>query len=158
MKFDNSTARASVTIDGLDFTVPQPFGEGHVCTANEASALNQLLVENTRNNFAQKIKRAKEKSEEIPEQADLDAYVAGYEFGVRSVVSSDPVQVEARDIVLPHVKASIQKAGGKISDFSNKDLMQKCDEIIARNPQVLEQARKLVAEKAKIGSQELVME
>lgn len=157
MKFDTSTTRANVTIDGLDFTVPQPFGEGHTCTANEAAALNQLLVENTRNNFAQKIKRAKEKEEELPNQGNLDDYVAGYEFGVRSVVSSDPIQVEAREIVLPFLKAHIQKQGGKISDFSSKELNTKCDELIAKNPQVLEQAKKIVAQKQAIGSSELAI-
>lgn len=157
MDYSNETHRATVTIDGLEFTIPQPFEDGHTCTANEASALNQLLVENTRNNFAQKIKRAKEKGEELPEQSDLDAYVSGYEFGVRSVQTSDPVQVEAREIVLPHIKASIQTAGGKISDYTNKQLMEKCDEVIAKNPQVREQAAAIVRQKQDIGSASLVM-
>lgn len=157
MKFDSTTPRGSVTISGLEFTVPQPFTEGHVVNANEASALNQLLIENTRNNFASRIKKAQEKGEDLPEQADLDAYVSGYEFGVRSATTSDPIQIEAREIVLPHVKKAILSAGGKISDHTVKQLMEKCDEVIANNPHVLDEAAAIVKQKAAIGQKELVI-
>ena len=45
-----------IIIQGVTFNVPTPYAEGHVLATNEASALNQLLHENLRNNFASKVK------------------------------------------------------------------------------------------------------
>lgn len=155
MKYDSNTPRTEVTIDSENFTVPQPFADGHVCTAHEASALNQLLVENSRNNFAARIKRAKEKGTDIPTQADLDAYISEYEFGERRATSGDPVQREAIELARPHVLNAIKKAGGNLKDYKASEITTKAAELVAKNPQLLEQAKGIVAQKAAIGSAEL---
>lgn len=157
MDFNTKTPRASVTIDGIEFTVPQPFTEGHVCTANEAHALNQILVENSRNNFASRIKRAKEKGTAQPTQAELDEYLSGYAFGERRAGGLDAVTAEAVELALVHVKKAITKSGGKISDYKAKDLEAKALEVVGKNPQLLEQAKAIVAQKASIGSQEITL-
>lgn len=95
--YTEETAKKTITIANVEYVIPQPFAEGHVCTANEANALNQLLAENCRNNFAEKVKKADEGSK--PTQEEFDAYVAGYEFGVRSVTTKDPIEKEMRKIV-----------------------------------------------------------
>ena len=46
-----------VTIAGNVFAVPLRYAAGHVITEGEASALNQTLCENVRNNLAPKIKK-----------------------------------------------------------------------------------------------------
>jgi hypothetical protein len=95
VQFNEETARKNITISEKTFSIPQPFAEGHVCSANEASVLNQILAENCRNNFAPKVK----KEPELATQEAFDKYVATYQFGVRSVSSSDPVQKLMREIV-----------------------------------------------------------
>lgn len=97
VKYTEETARKIITIANTEYSIPQPFAEGHVCSVNEANALNQLLAENCRNNFAEKVKKAEDGNK--PSQEDFEKYVAGYEFGVRSVTSSDPVEKEMRKIV-----------------------------------------------------------
>jgi len=58
MKYTTETPRNDLVIQGVTFTIPAPFVEGHVCTGNEAAALNQLLAENVRNNSASKVNAA----------------------------------------------------------------------------------------------------
>lgn len=94
--YTNETPKKVITIANVEYSIPQPFAEGHVCTANEANALNQLLAENCRNNFAEKVKKAEDVK---PTQEEFEAYVAGYEFGVRSVSTKDPIEKEMRKIV-----------------------------------------------------------
>ena len=52
MKFDPTTPTANCTVQGLSFACPQPYAEGQTLSEKEAGALNQLLIENVRNNFA----------------------------------------------------------------------------------------------------------
>lgn len=111
--FTEETSRKNIIIKKVEYTIAQPFAEGHVCTANEANALNQLLSENVRNNFAPKV----EKSEVAPTQEDLDNYVAGYQFGVRSVSSSDPVEKVMRQLVERKLIEAL-KARGKTNPAS----------------------------------------
>lgn len=118
VEYTNETARKNITICDKIYSIPQPFAEGHVCSANEASVLNQILAENCRNNFAPKIKKDPSVA---PSQEDFDKYVAGYQFGVRSVSSSDPVQKEMRNIVENALVAAMNKKGLKKSAMSKED-------------------------------------
>lgn len=48
--YTEETSRKQITIAEKIYSIPQPFAEGHVCSANEASVLNQILAENCRYN------------------------------------------------------------------------------------------------------------
>ncbi len=99
----------SVTIAGAPFQVMERYEEGHELTAGEASALNQTLRENVRNNLAKK---------EGLTQADVDAYAAEYEFGVRTPGAgrtADPIMTEYMRLARVKIKEAL-KAKGKSAD------------------------------------------
>jgi len=105
----------TITIADHEFTVSQPYIEGHVVTEAEAKALNQVRAENIRNNMASKVKLAfgEAPTEEV-NASTIEAIVAAYDseyiFTLASVGAgkrpTDPVEVEAFKI-----------ARGLFSDF-----------------------------------------
>lgn len=131
--FTEETSRKNIIIKKVEYTIAQPFAEGHVCTANEANALNQLLSENVRNNFAPKV----EKSEVAPTQEDLDNYVAGYQFGVRSVNSSDPVEKVMRQLVERKLIEALKARGKNKSSLSSEEFKNAIDAAVEKNRDVL---------------------
>jgi len=142
MQFDSSTPRNEITIQELPFTVPAPFKAGHQVNENEAAALNQILAENVRNNFAAKIKASKEKNEAPPSQSDLDAYVSEYEFGVRRGGTADPVMKEALALAKTAISAKLKAAGKSVTAA---DLTALAEEAVDKHPQLLEKAAAIVA-------------
>jgi hypothetical protein len=100
----------TITIAGKSFVVSSPYVEGDLgrpLTAGEAHTLNQTRHENIRNNFAKKVKEAKE-GEDL--QSLISKYDEDYEFGVRGEgggVSRDPVEVEARGLARAAIKAKL---------------------------------------------------
>lgn len=129
----SETPRTTITIAGESFSVPQPYAEGHVLNANEASALNQTYAENVRNNQASKVKEHKEAGTFDAEvfQGSIDDYCDGYEFGVRTGGgrSGDPVRQEAMNIMRDQVRQAIVKQGKKLADYSAKQI----SELAAKN-------------------------
>jgi hypothetical protein len=111
---NESTPRSSIVIAGETFTVPQPYGAGHVLTSNEASAMNQVFAENVRNNLASKVKALKEAGTFASDvfQGTVDDYTNDYEFGQRTGGgrSGDPVQAEAMSIARDLIRQAISKA------------------------------------------------
>jgi hypothetical protein len=91
-----------ITIQGQTFRVPIRYAAGHTLTEGEASALNQTLHENLRNNFARKVAEGSEAG--IPQetlQQQLDDYANDYQFGVRTGgggFRGDPVMTMAMNI------------------------------------------------------------
>jgi hypothetical protein len=132
VQFTEETARKNITINDKPFTVPQPFAEGHVLTANEASALNQVLSENVRNNIAPRIK----KGEEI-NQASIDDYVAKYEFGIRSVSTTDPVQKEMRKLAEEALNKKLAASGHSKSKLTKEQYNEMVDAILAEHQEKL---------------------
>ena len=105
----------TITIADHEFSVSQPYAEGHVVTEAEAKALNQVRAENIRNNMASKVKLAfgEAPTEEVNAstiEALVAEYDAAYVFTLASVGAgkrpTDPVEVEA-----------IKIARGLFSDF-----------------------------------------
>ena len=134
----------SITIAGKPYNVEARFAEGHVLTANEASALNQTFFENLRNNFASKAK-------EGADQAAFDEYAASYQFGVRTGGggSRDPIEVEAMSIARDTVKDMIRKAGKKLSDYSAAAISETAGKLLGhevKGQEIRELAKKRVAE------------
>lgn len=130
VQFTENTVRQDIKVNKVSYTIACPFEEGHVCTANEAKALNQLLKENVRNNFASKIKP----DEPVPSQEEFDKYVAGYEFGIRSITSSDPVMKEMIKIAEGLVMKGLEKAGVTKKALGTENFNKKVDEILS-NPE-----------------------
>lgn len=139
MNFNAETPRNEITIQGTVYTVPAPFVEAHPITAGEASALNQLLAENVRNNVAGKIKAEVAKAEEekrdpVPfTQEEVDEYVADYEFGVRRAggsreASLPPEEREARRIAREMIGAKLKEKGLTIKSVAP----EKMEELVAQ--------------------------
>lgn len=101
-----------ITIQGTVFRVPVRYAAGHTLNDGEASALNQTLHENLRNNFAKKVAEGQEAG--LPQetlQQQLDDYANDYAFGVRTGgggFRGDPVMTQAmnmaRDLVRNQIK------------------------------------------------------
>src|SRR4051812_41959037 len=103
------TEAASLTINGNSYTIADRYEEGHELTAGEASALNQTLRENVRNNLSKK---------EGLTQDHVNEYAASYQFGVRTAGAgrtSDPVMAEFMRLAKTKIKDAL-KANGKKAD------------------------------------------
>lgn len=140
-----SLEAVNVTIAGNQFTVMERYEEGHELTAGEASALNQTLRENVRNNLAKK---------ENLTQADVDEYANEYQFGVRTPGTgrtSDPVMTEFMRLARAKIKDSL-KAKGKTADA---DAINEAAKKLATMPQgeaLMQLARQRVEEAKSIAS------
>lgn len=133
---NESTPRTEITIAGETFSVAQPYAEGHVLTANEASALNQTFAENIRNNMAAKVKEFKESTtwDHDVVQGRVDDYVDEYEFGVRTGGgrTGDPVRAEAMNIARDLVRREIQRQGKKLADYTAARISELAKSILDR--------------------------
>lgn len=161
-------ARSKV-INGLSFSILQPYEAGHTLTDVEARVLNQTRAENVGNNVRQTIKDMLEgagKFEGSPqEEAEVQAFVtefdAAYEFKTASEggrTSRDPYETEARKIARDLIKSSLAAKGRKLSDVpegldeaSWKDKLEAEVDRIANSDKVLAAAKKTVDAKRKQG-------
>lgn len=155
---------SSITIQGMEFEVPQPYTAGtYELTAGEASALNQTLAENLRNNFAPRIKAVMAEyrkangladDAEVP-LASLDQdslaeefaeYAKSYEFGVRRAggvrTPSDPVEREAQRIATDRVRAAFKEQNVKISSVPKEKLQEIVTAVLAKYPEIREEAKR----------------
>ena len=152
----------TLNIYGQEFTVTQPFAEGHVLTPGEAKQLNQVRAENVRNNFASKIKEAVEagdtaKLNEVREAfAKYDAEYVMTLSSVGTSRSTDPVEREARSLAREYLKAHLAKSGRSMTktpegetDESWKEKVAGEVDRIAATEQILKLAKRQVEQKAK---------
>lgn len=108
-----------ITISEREFTIPQPFAAGHVCTEGDAKALNQTYAEAIRNNFASKVKIAfgDAPTEELNPstiEALVAEYAANYVFTIGNVstkVTMSPVEKEALKIAATLLDAKLAEKG-----------------------------------------------
>lgn len=136
----------TITIQGVEFTIGAPYSAGHVLTAGEASALNQLRGENIRNNFAGKMKSAKDKGETIPGQTELAKYDAEYVFGVRSAAGPrlDPVERKARQLAAVEVEKLIKSKGLKKAALPEGKFDELVSAFLDKYPAFREKAKTIV--------------
>lgn len=152
-----------ITIQGLEFTVPVRYSEGHTLTAGEASALNQVFHENLRNNFAVKIKKLKEVEEELDVaklQDSLSAYADEYQFGIRTAGGprsvADPVKREALNLAKAAIKAALSAKGKSLKDAGGTEwLNDKAEELVLARPAFMEQAKARLDEMKSLASDAL---
>jgi hypothetical protein len=149
------TPRAEVTIQGAVFTIPVPYAAGHTLTEGEASQLNQVLLENIRNNVAGKIKARAEKGEATVTQAEVDSYVESYEMGVRRQGTGEarltPVEREARRIARDRISTALKARNQKVEKEQMEDLVSK----LASREDIVREAQKRVKAVEKISIEEL---
>ena len=140
-----------ITIAGETFSAPMRYEEGHELTAGEAAALNQTYHENLRNNFAKKVKDAKEAGsfDLAAFQGEFDTYAEAYQFGLRvggGGVTRDPVMSEAMSIARGQIRVALRKKGVKIASVDAAALTAAAKKLIDKNPQIMELAKQRVEE------------
>jgi|SRR5215471_10132145 len=162
----------SMTIQGLQFDIKTPYKEGHVLTAGEASQLNQVRMENIRNNFASTIRNAAAEyrkannlkdEDEVPvdqlDKDDLDEKLAEYDnsyvMGLRGGPTGprtpqDPIMREAHRIALEKVKTALKKKNVTISSVSKEKMEEYITGVIAKYPDIMEEAKRRVSAGAEI--------
>ena len=167
MEVTADTPVSSITIQSLSFDAPQPYKAGpRTLTEGEASALNQTLAENLRNNFAVKIqdkKNAYKEANKLPDDAEvasdqldkeeLDAmfadYAKDYEFGVRKGggrgrAPADPVEREAYNIALSRVKDKLKSNNITVSSVSGEQMDEFVKSVLAKYPEIKDEAARRV--------------
>lgn len=143
----------TITIQGTEFTIGAPYSAGHVLTAGEASALNQLRGENIRNNFAGKMKSAKEKGEPIPGQEELTKYDGEYAFGVRAIGGPrlDPIESKARQLAKVEIDKALKAKNIDKKNVPAETYDKLVTDFLAKYPAFREKAKAIVeAEKSAI--------
>jgi hypothetical protein len=145
-----TTPRKDVTISGQSFKVAEPYSEGHVLSAGEASALNQTYSENIRNNMAATVKAAIDAGtfDLVAMQGTIDDYMEEYEFGVRTGGgrSGDPVEREAMGIAREKVREKLRKDGFDMKTVTAKYVTETAAKAIAggKNPAIWALAKQRV--------------
>lgn len=135
-----------ITIQDKPFQVPQPFAEGHQCTAGEAGALNQLFAENLRNNFAKRVKATG--GLDMPGlQAELDGYAAQYTLKGRppGLSATTPIAREAIKIARAQIDSKLAEKGIKKDQLKDGRYDELVAEVSARGPVIAEAARRIAA-------------
>ncbi len=145
----NGNGKQRLTIQGVDFEIDSPYSEGYKLKSNEASAMNQLLAENVRNNLASIVRNAKLKAagwddakikaskveqmtpaaegvtlsdDEIADlQSQIDEYVTSYEFGVRTGRARSPFEKAIEDIVTEMLDKALKANGFSPSKMLKED-------------------------------------
>lgn len=153
----------TVTIAGQSFELATPYVAGHVLNEAEAKTLNQVRIENVRNNRAAAVKEAFESGDEekiAAVRAAVAEYDASYVFTLAGAgaqrVTRDPVEREAYAMAKEFVKAHLAKSNRTIKmvpeGMTEEDWKAKLEENyekVAGSEAVLAEARKAVAAKAK---------
>lgn len=134
-----------ITISGETFTVPTRYVAGHVLTAAEATALDQLYQNNLRNNFTKRVTDAQANGgfDLNALQEELDRYATTYEFGKRRTKAStiDPAMVEARKIARQQIRLWVEASGKKLADYKPSAISSLEKKLIDMDPSILRQAR-----------------
>jgi hypothetical protein len=145
----NGNSKQRLTIQGVDFEIDAPYKDGYQLKSNEASAMNQLLAENVRNNLASIVRNAKLKAagwddnkikaskveqmtpvadgvtlstDEVADlQSQIDEYVTSYEFGVRTGRARSPFEKAIEDIVTEMLDKALKANGFSPSKMLKED-------------------------------------
>lgn len=161
-----NVTRITYAIGKIEVPVVTKFAEGHTLNAAEASALNQLVQENSRNNLYQRWKKEDTEGTGKGAEARLAeaiAYQNAYEFGGRkagrtTAVAHDPVRAEAMNIMIRAIKD--QMAAKNMQIKGKAEAIKKQAEVLlaSEKPVALAtwaKAREYVAQLQAIGADEL---
>jgi hypothetical protein len=150
---------AQMTIEGQTFEVIEPYKEGDVLSANEASQLNQVFRENVGNNIRKQIKDMLSAAQDHAAiQTAVSSYAEAYEFGNRAGGGGrrDPVRSEAIAIAVGIVKDKIKSSGRKVTDYPMKVVTDLARNLIdsGKRPDIWDMAADRV-EQAKTAAKEV---
>lgn len=149
----------TITVSDIKLVAPAPYQEGHTVTAGEAAALNQVYGENLRNNFAKRVKKAKDDwntehpGEPIAEHiiADLQAqftqYASEYEFhGKRrsTRAPSDPIAKEAFKLAKAAITEKLREKKIDTKGLPDGQLAAWTEELLEKQPSFREEAKRRV--------------
>ena len=152
-----SFSTQSIAIDGLAFTAPAPFYEGHSLSSAEANVLNQVFAENLRNNFRKKISDAKAKAQKdgVAFEGELvnalasefTTYAQSYEFaGKRQTrTPTDPVEKETIKLARDRLREHFKQKNFDIKSLAEGQFDKLVTDLIARKPEIRERAKERVA-------------
>jgi len=148
-----------MTIEGQTFDVIEPYKEGDVLSANEASQLNQVFRENIGNNIRKQVKDLlATAADHAAIQAAVSTYAEAYEFGIRAGGGGrrDPIRSEAITIAVGIVRDKIKSTGRKLTDYSLKQITDLARGLIdgGKRPDIWEMAKDRV-EQAKSAAKEV---
>jgi hypothetical protein len=166
MSENGQPAGQRIKIQDEMFDVPSPYVAGHQLLENEAGALNQLLAENLRNNFAAKVKAAKEEAAkngttiDLPTlQAELDTYAKDYQFGTRRAsgagdasLPKDPVLRQAHIMAREQIREKAKSLNRKVDAETVNKMVPG---FLEKMPGVMEEARRRVEAMQSISIAEL---
>ena len=158
MKFSRDTPTANFVIQKETFLIPRPFGEGHQCTAGEASVLCQSLAENTRNAFNAKVKEAVDDGtfDHKKMQASVDEWLEDYEFGIRRGRGPvDPVEREALVMAKDIVRTALRERNFKIADVPGEEITRLAEDVLSTHPEITKEAKRRVEQRAKFTQSEV---
>lgn len=153
MQIAKDSASRALTIAGVGLSIAAPFTEGHTCTSNEATVLNQILGENVRNNLSKSVKEAVEKAGSIDSvdlaalQASIDTYIETYEFGVRRGGGGGRTAMSPEDsfkmaFAKTKVKNGLKKKGHVLKTVAAAEITRLATEALAANPKLVAAADK----------------
>lgn len=133
-----------ITILGIKFPCPQPYGSGHRCSEVEAGILNRVFTENLRNNFAKRVKALRSRAAPVEDfdalQEEFALYASRYRFSNSrelTELTRDPVMVEALRIARGLVKAHFTAKGHTPTEAELEQAVIK----VAHLPKVQAEAR-----------------
>jgi hypothetical protein len=138
-------------IAGHDFTIAQPYAEGHTVSALEAKVLNQVRAENIGNSMRKRVQEMLEAGDAAGAEAAVAEYDASYQFSAAGAGgrSTDPVEKAAKSLATEAVKAKIRQAGMKLSDV-DKEKFANMVATVAERDDIQKLARKQVADQQKL--------
>jgi hypothetical protein len=154
LEFADSPVK-DLTVAGLILQARLRYEEGHALVGNEVGVMNQTLLENLRNNFAAKIKKATEDAKvenatDLPAetlaaiQKEFDSYSEGYEFGARGGRDVDPVRAKAIELATGRVKAALKEKNMKISEIGQDKIKEMAEAAVDKYPDFMKKAQALV--------------
>jgi hypothetical protein len=137
----------TVRIIQHDFPIDREYVEGHVITEGEAAALNQLLVENIRNNCYGWVTKAAEGASILPHEIHsalrhrIAEYAKDYQFKVRTRSRTmNPLEATTAELARQHAETWGNSRG---LGPGSPGVYTKYLELRA-SPQILEEARRLI--------------
>lgn len=154
----------NVTIQGYQFDIP-PAGlvAGEPKTPEEVAVLEQVRVENIRNNFAAKIKKLLNGSETLSDEQLAQArqevanYATQYKFGHRAASTprvTDPVEREVIRLAKEDISAAyFAKHGERLKAEQLSQVVERLLE--ARRDDYVKRARRNLADRQRVGEEVL---
>jgi hypothetical protein len=135
MQIPEGSPITQFTVAEVQANIPMPFAAGFVCGKPEADVLNQVVVENVRNNLREEVKRLKAENPgtdiSAAVQKLVDEYVTSYTFGAhRTGPRLDPVESQALDLAVGIVKRKAMEKGEKVSELGMPELKERARKLL----------------------------